>query len=64
MSLVVVRVAIVNSIIAMGPLFSISIYLFIFLVVYILHVFGHLVAADAGCNWYLRDINIFSLSER
>jgi hypothetical protein len=25
---------------------------------------GYYVVAKAGCNWYLRDINIFSLSEK
>lgn len=25
---------------------------------------GHDVVAEAGCNWYLRDINIYSLSKK
>ena len=25
--------------------------------------FGYCVVAEAGCNWYLRDINIYSLSK-
>ena len=30
---------------------------------YILDVFGHLAGIDTCCNWYLHDINIFSLSK-
>jgi hypothetical protein len=26
-----------------------------------INVFGYLTDAEAGCNWYLHDINIFSL---
>ena len=33
------------------------------LAVCILDAFGHLVGREAGCNWYLRDINIFPLSK-
>ena len=28
------------------------------------HIFGCLVGGEAGCNWYLRDINIFPLSKK
>jgi hypothetical protein len=35
-----------------------------FLVMCIFDFCGHLVDAEARCNWYLRDINIFSLSQK
>ena len=35
----------------------------LFLVVCILDAFGHLFGTEAGCNWCLHDINIFTLSK-
>jgi hypothetical protein len=37
---------------------------YFFLAVCIRDVFRYLVGAEAGCNWYLHDINIFSLSKK
>ena len=42
------------------PLF----FLFSCLLVCILDAFGHLVDTEAGCNWYLHDINIFFFVEK
>jgi hypothetical protein len=39
-------------------------FLFFLLVVCILVVFRYLVGAEAGCNCYFRDINIFPLSKK
>ena len=47
-----------------GSLFYFSLFFIFFLVVCILDVFRYLVGAEAGCNWYLRDINIFRLSKK
>ena len=38
--------------------------LFSCLLVCILDAFGHLVDREAGCNWYLHDINIFFFVEK
>jgi hypothetical protein len=45
---------------ATGSLFSFS----LFFAVCISDIFGHLVGAEAGCNWYFHDINIFPLLEK
>ena len=38
--------------------------LFLFLAVYIHNVLTHCIVAEAGCNWYLHDINIFPLTKK
>jgi len=45
-------------------IFSVFSHFLLFLVVCILDVFKHPVGAEAGCNWYLLDINIFPFSKK
>jgi hypothetical protein len=46
-------------------LFSFShFFLFFSFTMCIHNVFKHLVGAEAGCNWYLFNINIFPLSKK
>jgi hypothetical protein len=42
------------------PLYNSSFYFWLCASVLLI---GHCVVADAGCNWYLRDINIFHVSK-
>ena len=44
--------------------FFLLFFLFSFLAMCILDAFEHFVGTERGCNWYLRDINIFPLSKK
>jgi hypothetical protein len=62
---VVVRVLLLRGVVHRdGSLFLFSLLFILFFAVCIPDVFGYLVGAEAGCNWYLRDINIFPLSKK
>ena len=50
-----------NGVFVFCPFFFLII---LFLAVCIPDIFGCLVGAEVGCNWYLHNINIFSLSKK